>query len=267
MQMARRPLFVLWLLRTALAVGLGLCAAGARADDAVKAAFEACNGQPDTLEQRLQALSLAGWTLADDSPELRALYGEIAATGIPFVFTNGHGPETFATTRSGPFSGLTYRKADKVEQMPLPAGPIADLPTLLRTMAQDNAHGFFQMVAPGALGLLHLSAWPPSQRGGGYLVTCDLFLGAALTRDKVDALMPAEVSPKSLSRDHKTYGLKVYTVSYSTMAGYAGNVTYTDTTDLAPLKAWAARSGDLPPLSSVLTFESRNVLLSNTLSQ
>lgn len=253
---------------------VGPLAAQTVSADPVEAAFYACNGQPVTVEDRLAALIAAGWGIAGSSPALDALFAQIYASGVKGFFITGE-PSLKKAALSGqavnPISALIGTVNGETAVATLQSGPITQLPQIVQFAADAAASGYLYLSAPNDSALLRMVLFAPENLSSGYSVHCDLYLQVPLTDAYIDSHMPAEVSPASLSRDHKTFDYTFYQVTYSTMAGYTGKVIYVDATQLASLKSHpaGAKGSAKPPskLASIVKFESRNVLLIDTTSR
>lgn len=236
---------------------------------ATAAVFAACAGAPVSLDTRLNALNDGGWQIAEDTPETRASFGRVIASGYRFwSFTISDKQRKAAIDgqdTAPPISAVIWQQASgKPGGVQLTPGKPVDVEAAL---AKAREHGgtveaFFTFGDGGTV--LHVLALPNGNSVKHFTLFCDLFTPEQLKLADMPKLLPKAVKPADLRSERKyEQQYEVTLISYRTTSGYAGELTYLDAATLESLKAYQTRTGSQAKISTILGFDSRSVPLKN----
>ncbi len=237
------------------------------ADESLGAAFYACAGQPVSIEKRLDAMNAANWVIADDVPAVRDLFALTFASGVQHHWvqyeTKFKESALAGRSESIPVSWLAPTVPKDGPVGLITAGQPVNVEAVVKFADEGHALGalYFSIGAPSAL--LRMTLYPVEGLAQGYLLICDLYLAQPITEALIETLLPADVKPADLRKERISLNHVTYHISYNTTSGYAGKLAYVDATSLDQLAAYRARFGSKTLLSTILTFESRNVRLKN----
>lgn len=256
---------------TALVASLGFyhpAFAGQPSNDPVQAAFYACAGQPVSVESRLQALTHANWMIAADTAPANDLFELAFVSGDGRVFVPGETAAQNAALSGAPARPLVSRVAagngQKAAPARVPGGSLADVKAIVEYLSRTGGVATLYYITADASSAMRLLIYPKSSASSGYFLHCDLYLSAPLTAAEIVSFLPQNLLQGDLRKETKrlqTYEKQL--ITYSTTAGYVGDLGYIDATKLAPLTAHMARFGRKNVLASIVAFESRNLLLTD----
>jgi hypothetical protein len=258
----------------ALAVAWAFGASGSAMAEPVEggataSVFSACAGAPVSLDARLNALNDGGWKIAKDTPETRASFGLVIASGYRFwsftISDKQHKAALDGQDTAPPISAVIWQQASgKQGGVQLTPGEPVDVAAVLAKAREQGGtvEAFFTFGDGGTI--LHVLALPNGNSVEHFTLFCDLFTPEQLELADMPKMLPKAVKPADLRSERKyEQQYEVTLFSYRTTSGYAGKLTHLDAATLESLKAYRTRTGSKAKLSTILSFDSRSVRLKN----
>jgi hypothetical protein len=257
--------------RTCAAAAIGLAATALPrsassdgiADGPLQAAFHACAGQPVSIQDRLEALNAANWTIADDTAAAGDLFALAFVAGRSGPFVRGEGNAHDAALAGGIARPLVSRvePGDEAPTGIVPGGRPANPGAIVAYIREHSGAAVLYYMAPDESAALKIFIFKQSATRSGYFISCTLHSSVPITRADVEDLLPDELGPADLRTALRRANGEEHVITYATTSGYSGKLTYIDASGVSTLETYRSRFNTAASLATVVAFEAENLLL------
>lgn len=232
---------------------------------ALSAAFDACSGQPTSVEERLLALDDGNWLILDDNSRGADLFHLAFASEQSGSWVPGEGAARKAANAGQRARPLTswVEPTSGAKAARVPGGAPLDTARFIAFADKFNASAVLYFATRDATMALRMLVFPENALQSGYFLSCDLYLANPLPLAEFGSLLPNSLKPADLKIERKHSGIPQDLITYATTSGYSGKVVRIDAGDLSALKEHLSRNVTTASLATIVRFESTNLRLTD----